>query len=815
VAATPFKLRDDLVVSRQRTTAGAICFVVKDPANRRFFRLKEAEYEIVRQLDGPTSLDAIRATISERLGAPLSPETLERFLQRLNQLGLLETEGQAGSGHRQSRKVRGSLLYLRLMAFDPDALLTRLVDKVRFLFTPYFVVLSAALILAALGITVANSSEIGHDLLGLYRLQAIVAVWVTVVLVVGAHEFAHGLTCKRFGGEVHEMGFLLLYFQPAFYCNVSDAWLFPEKSKRLWVTFAGAYLEIVVWALATVIWRVTDPDTAPNYVALIVMATSGVTTLFNLNPLIKLDGYYLLGDYLEIPNLRQRAFTYLRSQVGRLTGSALGRIAEASRREHRIYLTYGLLAASYSFFILGFVALQLGGYLTQQYQGMGFLSFALLLGVALGNPLRRVVTNRDPVPAPAPPETGTRLPAWMTRRARLLELVAVVAITAVFVRMELKVSGGFTILPVHNADVRAEVDGIIAAIYKDEGDVVGKGDVIARLEDREYLAELRKTEAEIAEKQAKLKMLKLGARREEIELARGEADTAKVRQEHAGKWYEDAGRMHAAELAKAQTAAEKAEQRLAYAKTELGRLEALFASGLVPRKDVETAGYELAVRQKELEEVQAALTIVMADDFSAVRKERDLARQDVERGQGRLKVLLAGSRPEEVEASEAEIARLEVQRGYLQQELQRTQVSSPAAGVITTARLKERLGQRVSRGDLIAKVHEQKTVTAEILVSEKEIADVRVGQPVVLKARAHPSRSFSSRVIAIAPIAFEQEGGPGGRFVKVTAEIDNASGLLKSEMTGNAKIYGGKRRMIDLMTRRLARYVRVEFWSWW
>jgi Barrel-sandwich domain of CusB or HlyD membrane-fusion len=145
----------------------------------------------------------------------------------------------------------------------------------------------------------------------------------------------------------------------------------------------------------------------------------------------------------------------------------------------------------------------------------------------------------------------------------------------------------------------------------------------------------------------------------------------------------------------------------------------------------------------------------------------------------------------------------------------RQSVRRAPAGVVATVKLKERLGERVGRGDLIAKIYEQSTVTAEIMVSEKEIADVSVGQTVVLKARAFPERSFTSRITAIAPIAVEEPSGLGGRAIRVMTEIDNRSGLLKSEMTGNAKVHAGNRRIFDLATRRLAHYIRVEFWSWW
>src|SRR5207244_9974146 len=149
-----------------------------------------------------------------------------------------------------------------------------------------------------------NWPQFQHSLPELYRLATIPLIVAIILLVTAAHEFAHGFTCKHFGGEVHEMGVLLIYFQPAFYCNVSDAWLFPEKSRRLWVTFAGPYFELFLWALSTLTWRVTESGTGLRWVALVVMVTSGIKLFFNLNPLIKLDGYYLLSDALGIENLR-------------------------------------------------------------------------------------------------------------------------------------------------------------------------------------------------------------------------------------------------------------------------------------------------------------------------------------------------------------------------------------------------------------------------------------------------------------------------------------------------------------------------------
>src|SRR5204863_7484215 len=135
-------------------------------------------------------------------------------------------------------------------------------------FLPHFLILSLALILTALLITVLGWSDIARGVRNLWRFDALALAWVVMLSVTTMHELAHGLTCKHFGGEVHDMGFLLIYFQPAFYCNVSDAWLFPQRSRRLWVTFAGAYFEVFLWSLATLIWRLVEQGTWVSFLAL-------------------------------------------------------------------------------------------------------------------------------------------------------------------------------------------------------------------------------------------------------------------------------------------------------------------------------------------------------------------------------------------------------------------------------------------------------------------------------------------------------------------------------------------------------------------
>jgi multidrug resistance efflux pump len=733
------KLRPDLVVSQHRTREGA-CYVLKDPLSLRFFRLGKAEYSVARRLDGVTPPEIVARAVAVELEAEAAPDVVAAFIEQLRRGGLLVGTGTSPAAIARPPLVRGSLLWLRFRAFDPDRLLDRLIGKVSFCFTPQFMVAASALILWAFFTVLARGGEVRADMTRLWNLQALALAWITVIAVTTLHEFAHGLTCKRFGGHVHEMGFLLIYLQPAFYCNISDAWLFPVKSQRLWVTFAGSFFELFLWALATLVWRLTEPGTWVCSAALIVMATSGVKLFLNFNPLIKLDGYYFLSDWLEIPNLRRRAFAHVGARLKRLAG-AVSALPVATLRERRVFLAYGLIAATFSYWVLTNVLIRLGGYFTHRWHGWGAMLWS---GLFLG-----VIRNVKGKPVLRWP----RALSFRSHRLRILVLLAALAALLHFLPLELRVGGAVEVAPARNTEVRAQVQGIIDAVFVDEGSRVAAGDTLARLADREDRARLDMVEAEVAEKQAKLRLLELGPRAEERDVAR---------------------------LAVAGT-----EERLRYARAEFDRIHQLAASQAVPRKEEEAAQQAVGALANQLEGEQA-----------------------------RSKMLDAGTRPEEIAAMREQLANSEAEERHLEEQMARSWVVAPHGGVVVTPKLREHLGQQVKPGDLIAQIDAVETVTAEIAVPEQDIGDVRVGQRSGVRLRAYPERAFEGRVIAIAPIAIDRPG-QDSRVVRVTVEFPNTSGLVKPSMTGYARIQCGTRSALDVLTRPLRSLFRVEVWSWW
>jgi putative peptide zinc metalloprotease protein len=722
--------------------------VVKNPSTGRFFQFREAECFIAQQLDGSTPLEVVRRRTEERFRSPLSDEALHRFIETLRRFGLLDGSGPSPGTPGTGNRVRGSLLYLRFKAFDPDRFLNRLVPRLRWLFTPSVAILALGFILVALGIAIQDGWTIARGLPRLDRVDVLILIWVTLVGITILHEFAHAIACKHFGGSVHEMGFLLLYFQPALYCNVSDAWLFADKWKRVWVMFAGAYVELCFWAMATLTWRGTEPGTTPYQLSLVVMATLGVKTLFNLNPLIKLDGYYLLCDLLEIPNLRSRSFRHLRSRLTFVTGGRKPSSEEGTPKERCLYLAYAVLAGTFSIWLLVLISSYAAKYLVGHYQGWGFVAFTgLMLSLfrgplrAASSPLRSAIEGK--------PKRG------LSRFHVLLAIFGLAVIAVLLVHVDLKVAGEFSILPARNADVRADVEGTIEQIFVREGQRVQRGDSLVQISDRDSRAEVEKIRLEIAERAAKQRMLAAGATHEQVDVA--------------------------------MTTAAKARDRVDYAQRELQRLETLYARQLTSQRELDQAKETAGIRDKELKEAE-----------------------------GNLRILRAGARQEEIEAGQAELDRLMAQQRHEEGKVARARVTSPIAGVIATPKLEHRVGEYVRAGDLIVKVLELRTVTAEIAVSEKEIADVEVGSRVDLRARAMPWKTVRGVVTSIAPtVTAPDQAAVGPRSVTVTTTVENPSLILKPDMTGIAKIYCGKHSVAGVLTRRFARYLRVDFWSWW
>ena len=260
---------------------------------------------------------------------------------------------------------------------------------------------------------------------------------------------------------------------------------------------------------------------------------------------------------------------------------------------------------------------------------------------------------------------------------------------------------------------------------------------------------------------------------------------------------------------------ERTKEQLAFAEQSAARTRPLVQQGFYSAAKFDEAETETFVRRRALEEAQANLRHAQADELREWSENQALAKATRTEAERELERLVAGSRPEEIEAMEAEIASLEARQRLLQDQLERLVIRSPHGGVITTPRPKEKIGQYVNKGDLIAEVHDLKRLTVEIEVPERDIGPLRVGQAVLLKVRAYPGETFRGEVTSIAPAMRESETPASVKTVRVATVIDNAEQKLKTGMTGYAKIGCGTQPLVEVLTHGVVGALRVEVWSWW
>jgi putative peptide zinc metalloprotease protein len=359
------RMRPDLDVQRQ-AWQGREYWLVKDPLTLKYYRFEDEEFALLAMLDGRTSVEEICEWFEERFAPQrIRPVELMQLAANLHRSHLVISDA-AGQGeqlldrrHQQQRRamlgVLGNLLAIRFKGIDPDGLLSWLNVRIGWLFSAPAGICSAALVLAAVTLIAAEYDVFRSRLPGFEAFFA-AQNWLLLALTLAAtkvlHEFGHGLACKRFGGECHEMGVLLLVGTPCLYCNVTDAWMIPSKWRRAMIGAAGMYVELNLAALATFLWWFSQPGLV-NHLALNVMFVSSVSTLlFNGNPLLRYDGYYILSDLLEIPNLRQKSSAVVQRTLGRwLLGIAPRRDPFLPERHRWAFGFYAVASSIYGWLV--------------------------------------------------------------------------------------------------------------------------------------------------------------------------------------------------------------------------------------------------------------------------------------------------------------------------------------------------------------------------------------------------------------------------------------------------------------------------------
>ena len=348
-----------------RHLAGRKLVMVKDPIRLRYFHLEEAQHFVLTQMDGQRTLEEIRQAYEQAFSPQrLTPDEIQAFASHLLQLGLVHS-AQRAAGQRLFDRHQKELestrwakvlnpFYFKIPLVEPGRWLDMLAGLGRLLFHPLTVVLVFGFLAAALGLILTHWNQVVERLAftDIFGWQSVVYLWAAVGIVKILHELGHALCCRRLGAEVHELGVVFLFFFPTLYCNVSDSWTVPDKRKRMAIAAAGVYVELLIASVAVFLWWISAPATFVHQFCLSLFLVCTVHTLiFNANPLLRSDGYFILSDWLEIPNLAQTAQVRLRAAVSRWFG--LPTSPDACPASSRFLVTYALLSLVYRWLVVG------------------------------------------------------------------------------------------------------------------------------------------------------------------------------------------------------------------------------------------------------------------------------------------------------------------------------------------------------------------------------------------------------------------------------------------------------------------------------
>jgi len=509
------RVRPDLTAERHRYQ-GRVYWVIKEPVSLTYFRFQEEEYAILRMLDGRTSLDELK----DRFEAEFPPqkigvEELQQFIVTLHQRGLVLTDA-PGQG-RQLRKRRGerkweeflgkvtNILSLRFRGIDPERLLTWLNGKLWWMFTAPAVACTIILAISALTLVAVQFAEFQAKLPSFHQFFSLHnAVWIAITLGITKviHEFGHGLTCKHFGGECHEMGVMLLVMTPCLYCNVSDSWMLPNKWQRAMIGAAGMYVEVIIASICTFIWWFSAPGLV-NQLALSTMFVCSVSTIvFNGNPLLRYDGYYILSDVLEIPNLRQKASEILNRKLGEwCLGLKPPDNPFLPERKQALFAIYSIAAVVYSWIVL-FSILWFLQRIAEPYglQSIGRTVAVFAMWGMFGAPLLKLFKY-------------FKVPGRMeqVKKVRLFATLAVVSgVVAAFFLVPLpnRVFCTLQIEPYKAESIRVIVPGSVVEVLVKPGDHVEKDAVLMRLSNLDIDRAIVELEGKAASYDVQIKTLR-------------------------------------------------------------------------------------------------------------------------------------------------------------------------------------------------------------------------------------------------------------------------------------------------------------------
>jgi len=364
---------DPELVTRDDVLDGEPIVGILQRSKGSFFRFQPPQWQLAQLFDGVRSYEEIAERFNAEHGDALTPREVAEFATSLDEADFWFKTPQeknmaysarlkAERGRKASRTSKINIAHISFTAWDPDRYLTWLDGVVgRFIYSRWCV-LAVVLLFCFEGVVfVAKWNEFGPDIPLYYNFAHktfldFAEFWILLFGLGFIHESAHGLTCKHYGGEVHNMGLMFLYLTPAFFVDVTETWVSATRIQRLATIIAGIWIEMVVCGFAMILWTNTQPGTFVHDLSYKVILITGLAVIvMNLNPLLKLDGYYFLTELIGIPDLKERSTSFVSAWFQRSVLRLPAEVPAVPRRRVSLFVVYAVTSGAYSYMMLFFV----------------------------------------------------------------------------------------------------------------------------------------------------------------------------------------------------------------------------------------------------------------------------------------------------------------------------------------------------------------------------------------------------------------------------------------------------------------------------
>lgn len=516
---------DPRVIAKKQMERGQPTVLAKLPGADNFIRLEPPQWALLRLFNGERSYPEISGQVLEETGIHYSEEDVREFASFIQANTDLFYKSPLERNITLQQKLRGQRLKrkrFKIVDFSEiiiaewphaDGFITRIYPHLRWIYTWWFTLLALAMFTVMAWMWAGRFGEIWRDSFEFYNFTTksgrdLFEFWVLFGAMAFLHESFHGLTCKHFGGNVEKMGFLLMYFAPSFFCDVTQIWIYGGKWERIATVIAGIWGDLIVCFAGTVVWWATSPGMVAHNLAYKVMMVTGIgVSLLNLNPLIKLDGYYVFSELIGEPDFKERTSAYLSGWMRRHLFGMPAELEYVPRRQRLFYLVYALLSAMYGYVLLSVLMVFTYNVLHSYSPAWAFVP-AALMGYwvfrqrihSLGRFIKLFCLDKK-----------ERLGAWRTpwRIAGVGAAVLLLLLLPIWPDFE---DGSFILEPAQRAVVRAAVKGRVLQVFVDEGQRVAAGQPLANLENLDLESDLARVRADlrVASAQATQSQLRYG-----------------------------------------------------------------------------------------------------------------------------------------------------------------------------------------------------------------------------------------------------------------------------------------------------------------